>query len=352
MTTLAGVFYRDEATWVAAAMTEADREVPRRQAQDHATDLRLRFVSIDPGRSTTATTTGSRTGSCGSPITSCGTSRGARRSTSPPTTPGTRTRRRTVRSPRCSTGPPRTRCSWSRTISSRSCRCICGSCVRTPASSTSPTRRSRGRRTFGCCRSGCASHSSAGWRAPTCSGSSRGPGPRTSSCRRGPSRARRPTSAAGGCRSTAARHWSARSRSSVGAEASPVDRRAARDEARSAERSRSVPRRAAAAPARRPAGAVEEHPARVPRVRAVPPAEPELAGPGALPRPPHAVTRGVDRVPRVRRRLLGGGAPDQHRARRATDGYPSWSGSSTTWTTRWPRTACTTRCSSTRCTTA
>jgi len=48
VTTLAGVFYRDEATWVAAAMTEADLEVPRRQALDHATDLRLRFVSIDP----------------------------------------------------------------------------------------------------------------------------------------------------------------------------------------------------------------------------------------------------------------------------------------------------------------
>jgi trehalose 6-phosphate synthase len=48
VTTLAGVFYRDEATWVAAAMTEADREVPRKQALDQATDLRLRFVSIDP----------------------------------------------------------------------------------------------------------------------------------------------------------------------------------------------------------------------------------------------------------------------------------------------------------------
>ena len=48
VTTLSGVFYRDEATWVSAAMSEADREVPRRLALDEATDLRLRFVSLDP----------------------------------------------------------------------------------------------------------------------------------------------------------------------------------------------------------------------------------------------------------------------------------------------------------------
>jgi trehalose 6-phosphate synthase len=48
VTTLSGVFYRDEATWVSAAMSEADREVPRRLALDDATDLRLRFVSLDP----------------------------------------------------------------------------------------------------------------------------------------------------------------------------------------------------------------------------------------------------------------------------------------------------------------
>src|SRR5438093_10807029 len=48
VTTLAGVFCRDEATWVAAAMSEAGREVPRRQALDRATDLRLRSPSIDP----------------------------------------------------------------------------------------------------------------------------------------------------------------------------------------------------------------------------------------------------------------------------------------------------------------
>jgi trehalose 6-phosphate synthase len=48
VTTLSGVFYRDAATWVSAAMSEADREVPRRQALDEATDLHLRFVPLDP----------------------------------------------------------------------------------------------------------------------------------------------------------------------------------------------------------------------------------------------------------------------------------------------------------------
>jgi trehalose 6-phosphate synthase len=47
VTALSGVFYRDEATWVAAAMTEADREVPEELSVD-ATDLRLRYVDIDP----------------------------------------------------------------------------------------------------------------------------------------------------------------------------------------------------------------------------------------------------------------------------------------------------------------
>src|SRR5262249_9033074 len=48
VTTLSGVFYRDEATWVSAAVSEADREGARRLALDEATDLRLRFVSLDP----------------------------------------------------------------------------------------------------------------------------------------------------------------------------------------------------------------------------------------------------------------------------------------------------------------
>ena len=48
VTTLSGVFYRDEATWVSAALTEADRNVPEDQAIDGAIGLKLRFVPLDP----------------------------------------------------------------------------------------------------------------------------------------------------------------------------------------------------------------------------------------------------------------------------------------------------------------
>ena len=46
VTALSGVFYRDDAMWVSAAMTEADRAVPADQATDSTSDLRLRLLSV------------------------------------------------------------------------------------------------------------------------------------------------------------------------------------------------------------------------------------------------------------------------------------------------------------------
>ena len=48
VTTLSGVFYRDEATWVSAALSDADRVVPDEAAVDESIGLQLRFVSLDP----------------------------------------------------------------------------------------------------------------------------------------------------------------------------------------------------------------------------------------------------------------------------------------------------------------
>ena len=48
VTTLSGVFYRDEATWVSAALSDADRIVPDEAAVDESIGLQLRFVSLDP----------------------------------------------------------------------------------------------------------------------------------------------------------------------------------------------------------------------------------------------------------------------------------------------------------------
>src|SRR5439155_24291239 len=75
---------------------------------------------------------------------------------------------------------------------------------------------------------------------------------------------------------------------------SSVDRRATRDQGDPAG-DPGVARRAAAPPACRPPGAVEEHPPRVPLVRALPPTEPRLAGASPFPRAPHAVARGARR---------------------------------------------------------
>ena len=112
-------------------------------------------------------------------------------------------------------------------------------------------------------------------------------------------------------------------------------------------------RATASAPAPgRPARAVEEHPAGLPRVRAVPAEQPVVAGAREVPRALQPVARGVARVPGVRRRLHGRGRADQQGARDRGLAADRGARSRRTTDTRSARTGSTTRSSSTPCTTA
>ena len=81
--------------------------------------------------------------------------------------------------------------------------------------------------------------------------------------------------------------------------------------------------------ARRPPGAVEEHPARVPRLRAVPATQPGVGGRRAIPLPLQPVARGRARVPELRRGMPRRRRAHQRRVRHehvAADRDPSTGG--------------------------
>ena len=139
-----------------------------------------------------------------------------------------------------------------------------------------------------------------------------------------------PTSTVARCRSARSPSRSARSRSG----------RRRRPTARSARRDREDPRRSASAPPGRPARAVEEHPAGIPRVRAAPPEAPSRAR-RVLPRAAQPVPRGGPGVPRLRSRLPLDG--DRIAAFGKEDWTPIVVKVQEDFTTPWPPTTATTR---------
>ena len=225
---------------------------------------------------------------------------------------------------------------------------------RSPAarsSATSPTSRGRPRRSGRRSRRPSARASPPG-SSPTTSSASRPIATRTTSCawssRSCPKR--RSTTRSPRCGVGAGRRGCGRTRS-----ASTSRRRAgsplARRPAPGGPAARRRDARAGHRP-RRPARAVEEHPARLPRLRGAPPAPAAAARPDQLPRLPRPVAHRPARVRPLRARGAERGRPHQRPIRPRRAGARSSSSTRTTTPRRWPGSRSPTSCSSTRSSTA
>ena len=175
VTALSGVFFRDDTTWVAAAMTDGDREVAAEGYEiDPDSHQRVRFVVIPPDRYDAYYNQMSNRILWFLHHYLWDT---ARTPTFDETTEATWQEfveaNRSFAIALAEEGRPRSRLPDPGLPPRARPRDVARAPSRMRASSTSPTRRSRARRTCASCRRICATRSCAAWRAPTWSGSSR-----------------------------------------------------------------------------------------------------------------------------------------------------------------------------------
>ena len=340
VTALAGVLFESDATWLAAPMSEVDREV----ADSGKT---LEVNRPDAPRSSTwtrpttrATTTGSPTACSGSCTITCSTSPTCPRGTPRRGTSGTTTAEvNRAFAQRLATQDDRDPVYLVQDYQLALVPRMLRETRRTPGSPISHTRRSRDPPTCGSCRRGCAEELLRGMLGADVLGFQAERWAENFLLCVRETLAASAWTCAGRRVEIDGRHVLVRTYP-VALDPGPFADRChpgGQGPAQGARRPGAV---TPAAPARGPDGAVEEHRARVPGLRDLLDGEPGVARARAVPLAAAALAAQISRVPRLRGALLGGRRRDQRATRRAKDGSRSRCAPRRTTRARSPPTGC------------